>query len=246
VTLTLLAAARSRDAWSLVAGRPGLDQVPSAVRHQFDVQMLEAEALLDEAVQIRPELTEAWIHLVSTGRGLGRDARELRTRFEHVHSRSPFRPDAARFYLLALGRQGAGNDSAMFDFARWVEAEAPAGSPARMVLPAAHLEHGLDGDRAGLTRHLSQFDTVTEIATSLSDYLDATPERATPAELLPLNTYALAMTVEDGATAALTVECFRRIDNRPTSYPWSLYQEDIASVFAEVQRSQLRSAGQAR
>jgi hypothetical protein len=242
MALTLLAAAQARDAWELVAAHPALDTVPSPLRHRFESRMVEAESLLHEAVQIRTDLIEAWVHLLSTGRGLRQDPRELRTRFEHVHSRSPFRPDATRHYLLALGRRGAGNESAQLDFARWVEAEAPAAAPARMALPAAHLERGLADDPASSTRYLARPDTVIEIAKALTAYLEATPAVATPTELLPLNTFALAMTVEGRSTAALATECFRRIDNRPTSYPWSLYQEDIAAVFSEVQRTQLRSA----
>ncbi len=245
-TLALLAGAMVRDAWSL------LDQITGdttedefvAIDNRFQDELTDAEELLQKAVLMRPALADPWIHLLNSGRGLGIDLQELRTRFENAHSRAPFRPDACQQYAFGLSARRGGADAALFDMVRWVQAEAPSYSPARMVLPIAHLEFGL-GNSSGmtLTEHLSRPETVAELTPALEAFLRATPADAGPAELPTLNAYALAMTVADATTAQLTSECFTRIANRPTSYPWSLYEnEDIAEVFAEVQRTQLRSA----
>ena len=245
-SLSLLGGAQVRDAWNLLdAIDADIDDAGFAeIDGQFQAQLAEAEATLQQAVRLRPALSDPWVHLLSSGRGLGIDLQELRTRFENGHSRVPFRPDACRQYLLGLSARGGGADGAMFDFARWLQAEAPTFSPARVALPMAHLEHGLgDATELTLTEHLSLDDTAAELTPALAAFLLATPTDAGPAQLPTLNAFALAMTVSNPETARLTQECFRRIDNRPTSYPWSLYEEEeITDVFAEVQRTQLRSA----
>ena len=241
-TLTLLGAAQARDAWALVAGYVSLEVVPPELRNELEAQMVEAEVVLDEALSVRPAMIEPWIHLLSTGRGLRLDLRELRSRFERVHTREPFRPDAVLEYLLGLSYRGGGDDAAMFDFANWVNLEAPHDSPAQIVLPSAHIEYGLGSSPRSLTDHLSLPDTSGDVAKALARYLRAIPVDAPPWHLPCLNAFALAITVESEETASLAKECFRRIDNRLSSYPWSLYEEDIAAVFVEVQRAQLRSA----
>jgi hypothetical protein len=237
--LALLGGAQVRDAWSLVAGAGG----PVAGRDQLRVQLTEAEAVLEQAAMKELDLADPWVHLLSSGRGLRMGVIQLRDRFEQAQRLEPFRPDACREYLLGL-RRGGGNDPGLFDFARWVEEEAPPGSPAREVLPRAHLEFATGlAPRESLTTHLARPETRDELAAALSSFLEATPVPARPVDLATLNAYGLAMTISDAQTARLTRECFRRIGNRPTSYPWSLYPgEGIAAVFTEVQRVQLRSA----
>lgn len=245
-TLSLLGGAKARDAWAVFDAVDGEtdDRRLDELDERFRAELTAAEATLQEAARLQPALTDPWVHLLTTGRGLGIDLQELRTRFENAHSRTPFRPDACARYVLALGSRAGGDDAAMFDFVRWVEDEAAADSPARVVLPMSHLEYGLSpASPVSLTEHLSFDGALGELTEGLRSYLRATPPVAAPTELAVLNAYALAMTVGSAETAQLTEECLRRIDNRPTSYPWSLYEgENVADVFAEVQRSQLRSA----
>lgn len=245
-TLSLLGGARARDAWRVLAGiePDASDRRIDEIDQRFRDELTAAETILQEAVRQQPALTDPWVHLLSTGRGLGIDLQELRTRFENAHSRTPLRPDACVQYTQALSGRSGGDDAAMFDFVRWVEAEAAADSPARVALPMAHLEYGLGSTSpVSLTEHLSYESTLGELTQGLRSFLVATPPAAGPRDLGVLNAYALAITVINAETAQLAEECFGRIDNRPTSYPWSLYEdENVAEVFAEVQRSQLRSA----
>ncbi len=251
-TLALLGGALVRDAELLLLGlrtdprRPHrvIDLPPSVDHNEAEALLIDAETTLQEAVRMRPGLVDPWVHLLSSGRLLGLDLPELRTRFENAHSRVPFRPDACRQYLLGLSARGGGSDDAMFEFARWVAAEAPPESAAQVVLPMAHLEHGLGPMAHSLTEHLANPETVLQLTPALARFLETTDPHAGPMELGPLNAFALAMTIDDDLPARLVTETFRRIDNRPTSYPWSLYEDEpIAEVFTEVQRTQLRSAG---
>lgn len=245
-SLSLLGGAQVRDAWNILDTiDPDMAEAEFArIDARFQESLATAEETLQQAVILRPALADPWIHLLNSGRGLGIDLQELRTRFENAHSRMPFRPDACHQYLLGLSSRGGGADGAMFDLARWLQAEAPTYSSARMALPMAHLEYGLsDSSNLTLTEHLSLEETVDELTPALAAFLLATPSEAESSQLLVLNAFGLAMTVNSEETARLTRECFRRIDNRPTSYPWSLYEdEEIVDVFNEVQRTQLRAA----
>jgi hypothetical protein len=243
LALSLLGGALARDAMGVeaAAGGSGIAGRSAAAGDGPGPALADAERILRQAANAEPALADPWVHLLASGRGLGIDLGDLRTRYEQAHSREPFRADACRAYLLALRDKSA---PAMFDFAHWVEREAPPDSPAREVLPRAHLELGLSlAHGASLSAYLARPETAAELVPALASFLEAAPQPARPADLPTLSAYGLAMTVSNHPTARLTRECFRRIDNRPTSYPWSLYPgETITAVFAEVQRTQLHSA----
>ncbi len=213
----------------------------AAADHQESLK--QAERLLYDVIRDRPSLSDPWVFLLISGRGLGVRLEELRQRFDNAHSRDPFRPDACREYLEGLTEKWGGSQEATFDFARWVEREAPPDSPARMSLPIAHLEQGLiEGQGANLAVYLNDERVVGELAGALESFLWATPAPA-PTEALPvLNAYALAVSADSPITAHLITEVFQRIANRPTVYPWSLYKEHIPAVFSEIQDDQLRFA----
>lgn len=202
-----------------------------------------AERLLYDVIRDRPSLADAWVFLLISGRGLGVRLEELRQRFDNAHSREPFRPDACREYVEGLTEKWGGSQDATFDFARWVEQEAPPDSPARMSLPVAHLEQGLlEGEGSNLATYLNNEAVVGELAGALESFLRASPSPA-PTEALPaLNAYALAVSADSPVTAQLMVEVFERIGDRPTAYPWSLYKEHIPEVFSEIRDDQLRFA----
>lgn len=209
----------------------------------FEEELKEAERMLYEIVRQRPGLADPWVFLLISGRGLGVRLEELRQRFDNAHSRDPFRADACREYLEGLTEKWGGSDQAAFDFARWIEREAPVDSPSRVVTPVVHIEHGLLEDRgARLADYLNSPEVVASLVTSLRSFLDATPSPAPTEMLATLNAYGLAISADSADTAPLVAEVFERIDNRPTSYPWSLYREGIAQVFNEIQGDQLRFA----
>lgn len=243
-SLALLGGAQVRDCMAALGSAVGVAGLPVEQRTLASQQFLAAERTLHEAIRLDPTLSDPWLHLLTSGRGLNVDLQELRDRFENAHRRAPFRPDACRAYLFGLSSRGGGVDGAMFDFARWLANELSPGHPAVAGLAIAHLEHGL-GAESSLTQtaHLAQPETVAELAPVLADFIWDTPTVADPDELMALNAFALALTITDRETAELVRECFHRIDNRPTSYPWSLYEnEHVPAVFSEVQRAQLRAA----
>jgi hypothetical protein len=242
---TYYASVKVRDAytdrgWSTTEPGPAGSE---AEAERFTKHLMAAEEILHEAVVDRPAMVDPWVTLLVSGRGLQLDLEQLRERFDNAHSRSPFRPDACREYMQSLAKKWNGSTIATFDFARWIEAESPPDSPARECLPMAHIEKGLlERGPANLASYLMDSDVVAELATGLLNFLEATPAPAPAEHLGVLNAYALALTVDSEATARLVNETFARIDGRPSEYPWSIYAEDIADVFSEIQADQLRFA----
>lgn len=210
----------------------------------YHESLKQAERYLYDVIRDRPSLSDPWVFLLISGRGLGVRLEELRQRFDNAHSRDPFRPDACREYLEGLTEKWGGSQDATFDFARWIEHEAPPDSPARVSLPVAHLEQGLlDGQGANLAAYLNEDPVVGELAGALESFLRATPSPASTEALPALNAYTLAVSADSPVTAHLIAEAFERIANRPTAYPWLLYKEHIPEVFKEIQADQLRFAG---
>ena len=217
--------------------------IPPEAEQQFINRLNAAEEILFEVVTDRPALPDPWVQLLVSGRGLQVHLEELRERFENAHSRAPFRPDATRSYLTSLTKKWGGSNTATFDFARWIQAEAEPDSPSREALPMAHIDRGLLAHgRNDLATYLLQPDVVIELEQGLQRFLQAIPSPAPPETLGVLNAYALALTPAATPTARLVIQNFAEIDDRPTLYPWINYPDDVLDVFASVKAEQLRYA----
>ncbi len=239
-----LASALIRDAFADRGPNTTDPSQPVGPQEQDFINRLQsAEEMLYEVVQERPAMADPWVVLLVSGRGLGVELEEIRKRFENAHSREPFRADACREYLQSLTKKWGGSNVATFDLAGWLEVEAPPASPAREVLPMAHIEKGLlEQGRADLATYLTQPSVASELALGLSTFIEAIPAETPTQTLGVLNAYALAISVNDRATARLVTQTFARIDNRPTEFPWSVYGDDVNDVFSEIQAEQLRFA----
>lgn len=222
----------------------GAETDPSdAVLPQTHRALQTAEAILYDVISSNPSLADPWVYLLQSGRATGEKLTTLRERFDNAHSRSPFRTDAVHHYLQALTKKWGGSQHSMFEFAHWVDKEAPFDAPSRGALPSAHLEQGLLADGPnGFDNYLSQSGVAAEISTSLLQFLRDSATPATLEQLWALNSFALATVPQDAASARLLMEAFTRIEDRPTLYPWTLYQEPIADVFGVVRADKLRSS----
>lgn len=219
------------------------EELTSEEETQLITRLTAAEEVLYEVVGERPALVDPWVGLLTSGRGLQVDLHELRERFESAHSRSPFRPDACHNYLVGLTKRWGGSSVASFDLARWIELEASPTSAAKICLPTAHIEQALvDHGPSRLAETLAEPEIASELATGLLRYLEAIPDPAPVPTLGVLNAYALALTVFDAASARLLRETLRRIDDRPTEWPWLALSDDVATAFAEVTGRKRREA----
>lgn len=209
----------------------------------FEKALQDAENELFAIVGSNVTYPDPWVFLLQTGRGLAVELEELRQRFDNAHSRVPFRPDACREYLECLTDKWGGSLEASMDFAHWVEAQAPLDAPARAALPIAHIESGLaQGGGTALAQYLNHDEVVMELIPALSSFLRATSSPARTEELPVLNAYALALSADSPDTAAMLTDVFDRIGDRPTEYPWNLYQERVPEVYREIRNDQVRFA----
>ncbi len=141
--------ALGRDAWAIRGRGYGRD-VDAIAWAPFSAPLEEAERVLWQAVDVAPGSADPWIGLIVTARGLSLGRDEVVHRFNQAHGRDRFRPDACAQAMQGLCAKWFGSDDEMFGFARWDEAEAPADSAARMVLPMAHIERLVAASREGI------------------------------------------------------------------------------------------------
>ena len=201
----------------------------------------DAERVLWKGVELAPGSADPWVGLVATARGLSLGRDELVDRFNQVHGRDQFRPDACAHAMQGLCARWFGSDDEMFGFARWVESNAPAGSAARMLLPLAHIERLVAAGSEGI--NAQSYFAVGRISAELCDgierYLAATPKLAKPEHLDVLNAYVYALRPIDVRSARLARECVERVAGRPTERPWMHEGEDIVGRYRSVSEARL-------
>lgn len=246
-TYAILGLARTRDAWAIRGHAYARDVDPNAWT-AFNAGLEEAESALWYGVELDPFSADPWVGLLPTARGLGLGLEETRARFNEAHKLAPFRLDACEHMLQATAAKWFGSHEAMFDFARWVDSNAPVDSAARSVLAFAHIERmfaeGFDDPelQAEPGFYLTQPEVSAEMNRAARSYLDATSATAEVAHLRPLNYYSVAVKPCDNESALLTRELFSRIGDRPTEMPWSYYADEIGYRFAVVRQFRLSEA----
>ncbi|MEM9467207.1 MAG: hypothetical protein AAGA90_17675 [Actinomycetota bacterium] len=206
--------------------------------------MDRAEQTLADAVRLDPTIAEPWAGLLITARALRLPFADIENRFVNVHTREPFRFDACHQMMRAMSARGGGSHDAMFEFVRWLNAEAPAEATARSLLHLAHFEYALSDAEPGLT--LTDYLTLPEVAAELHraghSYLRATPPTAGPQHLQALNLILLMVVPNDRLSGQIVRECIHRIDDRPTALPWSAWGDDVHRRFHAVSDERLRAA----
>ncbi len=222
-------------------GSAGTDPIAA---ERFTEGMCRAEGTLVEAIRLDPALAEPWAGLMITGRGLRLAFADIEDRFVHVHAREPFRFDACHQMMRAMSARGGGSHDAMFEFVRWLNAEAPADSAARCLVHLAHFEYALSDAETGLT--LNDYLSLPEVAAELKkvghNYLRATPSLATAEHLQALNLILLMVLPIDTLSGRVVREAINRISDRPTAVPWSSWDEDIHRRFRTVRDERAKAA----
>jgi hypothetical protein len=243
LSLTLLGAAQIRDAWR-IRGRTYHEKVDRNAWELFFSGLRDAEQTLQEAADVDRRSAEPWALMVVTARGLELGAEEARRRFDQAHERQPFHPAACGQMLQRTCSKWGGSREEMFAFARWIDVDAPANSPARHCLPLSHVEALIGRDRDPTINPRDYFrrrEVASELQNGLERFLNATSTEAIAGHLLALNNYAFTVAPVDRRSAQLVVECFDRLGDRPTWHPWRYYRfaED---KFAGHRASSLKEA----
>ncbi|MEZ5279497.1 MAG: hypothetical protein R2770_03415 [Acidimicrobiales bacterium] len=241
LSVTMMGLLQVRDAWK-VRGDVDDANIDPAVQEQFVTRLELAESSLMVATNFDRSSPVAWAARVITARDLGMGLKELHTRFDKAHALDPFRPDACSDMLQALTAKWGGNHELMFDFARWIERDAPADSPARAALPMAHLERaiapssgvGSPDDDVRPSTYFSRPEVNAEVATAASSFLDAVGGSVEPRHLFALNAYLVALFPLAPATTELVERLIGAIADRPTPLPWRYYRNDVVSGYQTV------------
>ena len=206
--------------------------------------MARAEHTLLDAARLDPTIGEPWVGLMITARALRRPFADIEDRFVNVHSREPFRFDACHQMMRAMAARGGGSHDAMFEFVRWLNANAPADAAARSLVHLAHLEYALSDAETRLT--LDDYLRLPEVATELKkaghSYLRSTPSLATAEYLQALNLILLMVVPVDALSGRIVRECINRINDRPTALPWSLWGDDIGRRFRAMRDLRAKAA----
>ncbi len=206
----------------------------------------DAEALICEAIELDPELSEPWVGLMATAQGLRLPPTELHERFVQAHSRTPFRPDACQLMLKSMCERSGGSHDEMFEFARWLKREAPVEAPCQGLLALAHIEYAFADDGTDESEYLQQAEVATELKSLARAYLLATPDGPAATEhLQTVNLFLLAIEPTDGLAGAILRETIGRIDDRPTPLPWSYYEDGIAESFERIRAKRAKAANKA-
>ncbi|MEM9467210.1 MAG: hypothetical protein AAGA90_17690 [Actinomycetota bacterium] len=238
-----LGQARAAEAWK-IRGTMYAHEVTDDIRDAFLLALEEAEATLQEAVRMDPAMAEPWVGLMSTGRGLELRKEEVERRFVEVHAREPFRPDACHQMLQTFTAKWIGSHEEMFQFAEWIQREAPADSPCADLMPMAHIEYVLSGHEPGLmlSEYLRRQRVSDELQSTARRMLNATSGRAETRHLQALNLFLLTVEPINAMAGRIVREAISRIDDRPTAMPWRYYGDRIDVRFAQIRDEKAKAA----
>ena len=241
-TLALLATKLTSDAWDIRGG--GMSETVADDAWPRFWEMLEhADDVVAQAISIGPPSADSWGAgiMIGVGRQLNIDL--IQRRFEQCHQLQPFHANAVRAMLQARCDKWYGSHESMFQFARWVASQAPAGAPAQFAICEAHFERWRSMAATGVDQrtYFSQSNVRHEIATVADRFLQSTPSGPAPAEyLLALNWFVYAVGSANQRPPGMMAECVARIDRRPTQNPWRYMKGSIGAAYSDFSKSVLR------
>ncbi len=240
-SIALHGASQIRAAWK-IRGDKTADQVSRGSWAPFKAGLGEAEETLLRGTDAYPESPEPWAALLNSGRGLGKSNAEIRRRFDMANARAPFRGDICSSMLQASCEKWGGSHAEMFQFARWVEGNAPPGGSAHSMLPKAHLEKAMYEDDLTAANYFTLPEVSHEMKSASRMFLASIPDVPEPEHLSTLNHYIYLLIPTDRESADLVTEIARRLGDRPTEAPWTYWNDSPGERFARVRNSRLKAA----
>ncbi|MCP3935771.1 MAG: hypothetical protein GY708_10410 [Actinomycetia bacterium] len=236
-SVSMMGLTQVRDAWRY-RGFASDSEIDPEVQEQFVTRLELADASLTVARNLDTTAAAPWAAKIVTARDLGKGLKQLHECFDNAHAAEPFRPDACAAMLQATSAKWGGSDEFMFDFARWIEREAPPDAPAREALPMAHLEKAIGSNDNGVKPSSYFVDSAVnhEVADAATSFLDAIGDKAEAMHLGALNTYLVALFPLSRATTALVERIISAIAGRPTPMPWRYYGDDISEGYRVVRK----------
>lgn len=210
----------------------GAAQADETTREQFQsfaTGLDQAERLAERAVQLAPDDPTPWVSLVEMARGQGVPQEEFERRVDGLFERAPHHVAGSHAVLQALCGKWMGSTEAMFDCARSLAAEAPAGSATCLLPVMAHIERYTEllGDRGGpgaAARHMEAGATRTELRAAVARWLSGPDGGPRPGgRLAGHNLAAMAFWLAEDRDAARPH--LEAIGHWVSGFPWAYFGE---------------------
>lgn len=144
---SMAAMAATKTAWKIRTGER-VQYVSRAQFTGFHAWLEGSEGHAQKAIRLDPSDVLPHTTLVASGRGLQRDAAELRARFDAGREYAPYNLELHRQMLQGLCAKWGGSDQAMFEFARSAAEAAPDATGLAELVPTAHVESWLEAKGA--------------------------------------------------------------------------------------------------
>lgn len=198
----------AKDAWAVFHGR-----------------LVEAERELAAAAAIDPRDPTPYVRGLHVAMGLSLGQAEIRRRFAEVVRRCRWHQAAHAVMVSALAKKWAGSHEEMFEFARSVSAQAPAGHPVHKVVAMAHIERWLymsreSDDWKERQRAYFRQDPVKNEIRQAADRSVCSPYYR-PGRLTPGDRNIFAMCFWQAGDYPAQLEQMRLIGSLNQKFPWS-------------------------
>ncbi|MEV6106815.1 hypothetical protein AB0M28_19170 [Streptomyces sp. NPDC051940] len=231
---TLLAGTLVHVGWGIRTGARAKDV--SADRFtRFFGYLRRAERLLIDVCAEDPANALAWLHRITTARGLQLGASEARRRYERVAEHHPHFYSAQSQLLQQLCPKWSGTWQEAHGFANECAAAAPPGSLSPLLVAEAHLEHYADRD--GPSYDLTGPAAQRELTEAVHRTVMHDGFRADFHWIYAHGLFACLYSVaEDPQKAAWH---FRQLGNRGSEAPWDRLYGDPVAAYTRQRRAAL-------
>lgn len=202
----------------------------------YQARLVDADRELAKAAAIdesdpTPVARSIWVAM-----GLELGQAEIRRRFEEASGREHLNQAACYTMIQASSRKWGGSHEAMFEFARWVSAQAPDGSPCHTTVALAHLERWLDLPRQQQAGYFTGGRTTPEVRRAAERSIHSAAYPGGPPSWADRNTFAFCFWLGKDYTAV--IDQMRLIGRRLTPGPW-YYQGDPIIAYDRARRRSL-------
>lgn len=225
-------------AWA-ARGAAYADQTEAAALRAFGTGLAQAERLAERAVELAPSDPTPWATLLEMTRGQQVPVEEFQRRLDGLFERAPHHVAGSHAALQTVCEKWLGDNEQMFDLARGLAAEAPAGSAVHLLPVMAHVERHLElsdgrGGPTAAARHAESGATRTELRTCIQHWLagpDGMPSPGGRHFGHNLAAYACWLAEDPEAARPHLLQIGRSV----TEMPWA-YSGEPGEVLAVVRR----------
>ncbi|MQY16325.1 hypothetical protein SRB5_65230 [Streptomyces sp. RB5] len=230
----LLAGTLIHVGWSIRTGATA-NQVSADQFTRFFGYLRRAEKLLIDVCAEDPRNALAWLHRLTTARGLQLGASETRRRYERVAEHHPHFYSAQAQLLQKLCPKWGGTWQEAHGFANECAAAAPPGSLSPLLVAEAHLEHWADRD--GPSYDLNSPAAQRELTAAVHQTVMADGFAGDFHWIYAHGLFALVFSLGEHREKAAWH--FQVLGNRGSEMPWNRIDGDPVAAYKRHRRAAL-------